>query len=248
MPRHHTTRRTVTTGRDEADRPAKVSAVAKGLLSRAQGMFVSALKTALLRRCFAAWREPVWRSRRNLRRDMNVLGYRVSQLLNRLSLLREVYASWRSCLGERSRNRCNAECQTTDDLIPAQWDSAGVHPDPAQVHWQDLQWQMPLQDHYYWHHPLPSALEGWQPHHWTPPMPVAPTPVDPWSGWVDILPTSFSNPSSDASQTARPHGRPPPPTTRPPTPPPGLHEAPVSLDPPPGLLPPPSDWCLHSFQ
>jgi len=72
------------------------SSVARtGLLRNAERAHSLALARQLLGRCLCAWREPAWRSRRELQKRCNVVSYRFGLWLRGRRLLARALLAWR---------------------------------------------------------------------------------------------------------------------------------------------------------
>jgi len=67
-------------------------------LHRAEAASTNTYDRGLVARCLAAWREPTWRSRRELRRSLNILMYKVATAQARSGLLTAVFGGWADAL------------------------------------------------------------------------------------------------------------------------------------------------------
>ena len=67
-----------------------------GLLEKSLRVVARQERLRKLREIFYLWREPAWRGRRSLRRDLNVLSFRAATQLRRRNLVKVVLEAWRA--------------------------------------------------------------------------------------------------------------------------------------------------------
>ena len=79
-------------------RVQRSAAARSGLLERALRVVTWQERLRKLRDVFSRWRETVWRGRRALRRDLNVLSFRVATQQRRRSLVKVAMEAWRAAL------------------------------------------------------------------------------------------------------------------------------------------------------
>lgn len=86
-----------------ANRRQKAPKVRANLLVRAEACLAQLLRTTLVSRIVAAWREASWSSRKSLQRKLNVISFRSAQRSYATKLLRIVWEGWCKLLGQKTR-------------------------------------------------------------------------------------------------------------------------------------------------
>lgn len=93
----------------------KAPKVRTNLLVRAEACLAQLLRTTLVSRVVAAWREVSWRSRKRLQKKINVLSFRLAQRSYNAKLLRNTWDGWSGLPGRKTRLPWQEDAAGGDD-------------------------------------------------------------------------------------------------------------------------------------
>lgn len=93
----------------------KAPKVRTNLLVRAEACLAQLLRTTLVSRVVAAWREVSWRSRKRLQKKINVLSFRLAQRSYNAKLLRSTWDGWSGLPGRKTRLPWQEDAAGGDD-------------------------------------------------------------------------------------------------------------------------------------
>lgn len=98
-----------------ANKRQKAPKVRANLLVRAEACLAQLLRTTLVSRVVAVWREVSWRSRKRLQKKVNVLSFRSAQRSYSTKLLRSIWDGWSELPGRQTYLRWKEDAAGGDE-------------------------------------------------------------------------------------------------------------------------------------